>query len=118
MSAAAHRESGHRIEICGADGSLILDNPGRDYMRGFPPLFARPPNAWDPLKVSTSDEDSWQDGRALPASRLAKRVANWALGEPCGPSFSTGRCVQTLLEAARDSNKTGNCIDTSANKLG
>jgi predicted dehydrogenase len=119
MSAAAYRGSGHRIEIYGEEGSLILENPGPDYMRGFRLLLARRPNAWEPVGISTSEEDSWHDGRVLPASRLAKRFTDWALrGEPCEPSFATGMRVQSLLDAARHSNNTGGWIDTAANTPG
>jgi predicted dehydrogenase len=114
MSAAAYRGSGHRIEIYGEEGSLILENPGPDYMRGFRFLFARRPDALAPVEVPKS-EDAWRDGRVLPASRLAKRFTDWALGgEPCEPSFAAGLRVQTLIEAARESSKTGAWIDTSA----
>jgi hypothetical protein len=77
MSAAAYRGSGHRIEIYGEEGSLILENPGPDYMRES--RLLRRPNAWEPVGISTSEEDSWHDGRVLPASRLTKRFTDWAL---------------------------------------
>lgn len=43
MSAAAFPSIGHRMEVYGEDGVLILENPTPDYMRGFR------------LKVATGD---------------------------------------------------------------
>ena len=35
MSCASYLGIGHRIEFFGEDGTLVLHNPGADYMRGF-----------------------------------------------------------------------------------
>ena len=40
MSCASYLGIGHRIEFFGEDGTLVLHNPGADYMRGFE-LFSR-----------------------------------------------------------------------------
>ena len=119
MSAAAYRGSGHRIEIYGQEGSLVLENPGPDYMRGFRLLLARRPDAMAAVEVPTSGQDAWGDGRVLPASRMAKRFIDWALGGRARePSFAAGLRVQTLLDAARRSSKTGSWVSTSAKELG
>src|SRR5207342_3707159 len=39
MSCASYLGSGHRIEFYGEDGTLVLDNSGGDYMRGFRLLY-------------------------------------------------------------------------------
>lgn len=119
MSAAAYRGSGHRIEIYGEEGTLVLDNPTTDYMRGFRLLLAHRPDSFAPVEIPTSDADIWKDGRVLPASRMVKRFTDWALGGcACEPSFANGFRVQTLLEAARESSRTGAWIDTTTDKSG
>jgi predicted dehydrogenase len=41
MSCASYLGAGHRIEFFGADGALVLHNPGADYMRGFELFHAK-----------------------------------------------------------------------------
>ena len=41
MSCASFLGSGHRIEFFGEDGTLVLHNPGADYMRGFELHYAQ-----------------------------------------------------------------------------
>lgn len=113
MSAAAYCGSGHNIEVYGKDGALMLENPGPDYMRGFQLRLARRPDGLEAASV-LSDQDVWDDGRVLPASRLARRFIDWTLGGAAGePSFGIGLRVQFLLEAARKSSASGVWIDTS-----
>ena len=45
MSCASYLGAGHRIEFFGEDGTLVLNNPTRDYMRGFELYHARRPAA-------------------------------------------------------------------------
>ena len=45
MSCASYLGSGHRLEFYGEDGTLVLDNPTTDYMRGFTLSHARRPAA-------------------------------------------------------------------------
>jgi predicted dehydrogenase len=107
MSAAAYRGSGHRIEFYGEDGSLVLDNPGADYMRGFGLSLAKRPGNFEDVPVPAA-EDSWQDGRVLPASRIAGRFLDWASGGvPARPNFADGLRVLYLMDAARRSHAGG-----------
>jgi predicted dehydrogenase len=110
MSAAAYKGSGHRIEFYGEDGSLVLDNPGMDYMRGFGLRLARRPGEFEDVAVPAG-ADIWQDGRVLPASRIAGRFLDWAQGGvPAGPDFADGLRVQYLMDAARRSHAEGRWI--------
>ena len=45
MSCASYLGSGHRLEFYGEDGTLVLNNPDADYMRGFELVHARRPAA-------------------------------------------------------------------------
>ncbi|SRR6266568_4940134 len=114
MSAAAYPGSGHRIEFYGEDGSLVLENPSSDYMRGFRLLHCRRP-AKEPVPVEVSDheEGRWEDGRVLPVSRLAKNFFDWIeLNKPARPDFRDGLRVQKLLAAAQRSHQGGGWIQT------
>ncbi|HET6843659.1 MAG TPA: Gfo/Idh/MocA family oxidoreductase [Candidatus Angelobacter sp.] len=109
MSAAAFPGSGHRIEFYGEDGSLILENLSRDYMRGFR-LFCchRPDTAMTSVTVNDQEEDICDDGRILPLSRLARQFFDWIEnGKPARPDFRDALRVQELIEAARASHRNG-----------
>src|SRR5262249_8840526 len=41
VSCASFLGSGHRVELYGEDGTLVLSNPTADYFRGFELRFAR-----------------------------------------------------------------------------
>ncbi len=112
MSAAAYRGSGHKIEFYGEDGTLVLDNPGPDYMRGFSLRLARRPDDFAPVAVTAQAEDIWEDGRVLPSSRLVHGFLDWIDGgPPAEPNFAAGLRVQELLEAARQSHAKGVWVD-------
>ncbi len=109
MSAAAFPGSGHRIEIYGEDGALVLENPTTDYMRGFSlKLATREQPAWRTCSLENPADDDSRDGRILPASRLARSFIDWVVsGIPARPNFADGLRVQVLLEASRRANDTG-----------
>jgi predicted dehydrogenase len=114
MSAAAFQGSGHRIDIHGEDGTIVLANDTSDYMRGFRLLLARRPGYLEEVGTLASEPDAWDDGRVLPVSRLARRFVNWAQGGTRVESdFAAGLRVQALLEAARLSHRTGAWIDVA-----
>jgi predicted dehydrogenase len=114
MSAAAFRGSGHRIDIYGEDGTIVLENDTSDYMRGFRLLLAKRPGPLEEVGSVALEADAWDDGRVLPVSRLARRFINWAQGGPRAVSdFAAGLRVQALLEAARLAHRTGAWIDVA-----
>jgi predicted dehydrogenase len=111
MSAAAYRGSGHSIGFYGENGSLLLENPGRDYMRGFGLRLAIRPQDFLAIVIGPQDNDVWEDGRILPSSRIVNRFLDWIRdGKPAEPNFTTGLRVQSLLEDARRSHHTGQWI--------
>ena len=116
MSCASYLGISHRIEFFGEDGTLVLHNPGADYMRGFELFYAkRPAAALQPIAVSDPDDAPYPDGRIAPVSRLAKRFfdAIESGGTPA-PSFAEGYRVQRLMEAARRSHQQGHWIDCAS----
>jgi predicted dehydrogenase len=115
MSCAAFLGSGHRLEFYGEDGTLVLDNPTADYMRGFALRHARRPAgglapmpvADDPLDARFPDE-----ARIPPVSRLARRfldaIEQRALATP---GFAEGYRAQVLLDAVRRAHASGCWVD-------
>ncbi len=115
MSCASYLGPGHRIEFYGEDGTLVLNNPDADYMRGFTLWHARrPAAALEPIAVEDPVDALFADGRTAPVSRLAKRfldaIENDALAQP---DFAAGYRVQQLIDAAQRSHRMRATIDVS-----
>jgi predicted dehydrogenase len=112
MSCASYLGIGHRIEFFGEDGTLMLHNPGADYMRGFELWHARRDAPL--VRVSSDDpvDAKYPDGRIAPVSRLAKIFfdAIERGGTPT-PGFAEGYRVQQFIDAARQSHQHGTWID-------
>ena len=116
MSCASFLGAGHRIEFFGEDGTLVLHNPGVDYMRGFELFHAkRPAAALERIAVIDPVDAQYPEGRIAPVSRLAKKFfdAIESGGTPT-PGFAEGYRVQRLMDAARRSHNQGKWIDFSA----
>lgn len=119
MSCASFLGAGHRLEFFGEDGTLVLHNPGADYMRGFEIYHAkRPQAALIHIPVGDPIDAQYPDGRIAPVSRLAKRFFDAIeSGTPATPGFAEGYRAQVLIDAARRSNSQGawiNVQETSA----
>ena len=116
MSCASYLGAGHRIEFFGDDGTLVLHNPGADYMRGFELFHAKRPAA--PLaRIAVTDPDDapYPDGRIAPVSRLAKKFFDAIeSGGTATPGFAEGYRAQRLMDAARRSHSQGVWIDFAA----
>jgi predicted dehydrogenase len=115
MSCAAYLGSGHRLEFYGEDGTLVLDNPTADYMRGFRLSHARRgASALSAIEVEPDPRDAQfpADGRIAPVSRLAGRFLD-AIEQrrPVSPSFAEGYRVQVLLDAVRRAHASGRWLD-------
>ena len=102
MSCASYLGIGHRIEFFGEDGTLMLHNPGADYMRGFELWHARRDAPL--VRVATDDpvDAKYPDGRIAPVSRLAKIFFDAIeSGGAATPGFAEGyrvhhRCGTTI----------------------
>jgi predicted dehydrogenase len=120
MSCASFLGAGHRIEFFGDDGTLVLHNPGADYMRGFELFHAKRPAA--PLaRIAVTDPDDapYPDGRIAPVSRLAKKFFDAIeSGGTVTPGFAEGYRAQRLMDAARRSHSQGVWIDFAAEDAG
>jgi predicted dehydrogenase len=109
MSCASYLGSGHRLEFYGEEGTLVLVNSTSDYMRGFELLHGRrPASALVPVRVDDGLDRRFPDGRIGPVSRLATRFLDAIEGRArASPDFADGYRVQCLIEAARQSHRSG-----------
>jgi predicted dehydrogenase len=115
MSCASYLGGGHRLEFYGEQGTLVLVNPGPDYMRGFELLLAkRPAAALERIPADDPADAQYPDGRIAPVSRLAKRFLDAIeTGVPARPDFAEGYRVQQLIDAAQRSHRYGKSIDVA-----
>jgi predicted dehydrogenase len=118
VSCASYLGSGHRIELYGEDGTLLLVNTTADYMRGFELWHARrPATALERIAAGDPLDAQFADGRIAPVSRLAMRFLDAVGGASRpAPSFQDGLRVQELIDAAQRSHSAGARIDVGATR--
>ncbi len=104
--------SGHRVEFYGQEGTLVLDNPTTDYIRGFQLLYGtRASKCLNILREDSRKANDISDGRVVAVMRLANRFVNWIkIGTPSKPDLDDGLHAQRLLEIARRSHFEGGCF--------
>ena len=114
MSCASYLGVGHRIEFFGEDGTLVLHNPGTDYMRGFELFHARRPAPFERIPAEDPVDAKYPDGRIAPVSRLVKLFLDAIENRSAAtPGFAEGHRVQVLIDAARRSHQSGSWIDVT-----
>ncbi|WP_170294869.1 Gfo/Idh/MocA family oxidoreductase [Roseospira navarrensis] len=92
----------HLWHVVGAEGSLVLDNPTPDYMRGFS-LTGAGVLADEQMHDPAESEG---DGRIPPVRALAERFVAAVRGPDAAglvPGFAEGLRVQHLIAAVQDS---------------
>jgi len=110
LSSSAFLGNGHRLEIYGDAGSMVLENSDADPVRGF---RLRAGTRESGQLAATSVESGEgnnpsEDSRVTPVSRLAGRFLDWiAEGAESAPRFSAGLRSQELLHAALSSSADG-----------
>ena len=116
MSCASYLGGGHRVELYGEDGTLVLNNTSADYMRGFELLYAkRPATAVTHVGADDPFDAQYPDGRIAPVARLAKIFIDAIeKGGAAEPDFAAGCRVQQLIEAAQRSHREEKMIDVGA----
>ncbi len=106
VAADAFLGSGHRLEIYGEQGTLLLENGTTDYVNGFT------------LSVGTRETGAFSryppqplsqpDGRIGAASRIVQRFVDAIVtGTTVEPNLEQGVRVQHLMEAARAADCSG-----------
>ena len=105
-SSCSRAGNGHRIEIHGDSGALVLDNPHSDYIAGFTLSLLD-----EPGRVALREPSAWQpapgvDGRVAAVHGLVRRLGDWILrGERCSPNLGDGARIEAWLEQARTHGK-------------
>jgi predicted dehydrogenase len=113
VSCASFLGSGHRIELYGEAGTLVLWNPTADYFRGFELRLGRQgDDALKPIAIEGTEQDQFADSRSAPVRRLIRRFidACESGGSP-SPGVAEGYRVQCLIDAARRAHASGRWID-------
>ena len=107
VAADAFLGSGHRLEVYGEDGSLVLENKTADWARGFTlATGTRQIGKLVPVEVAT--EESQADGRIYPVSRIARRFLEAIRsGREATPNLRDGCRVQALMDAIRVADQGG-----------
>src|SRR5262249_49333452 len=115
VSCASFLGSGHRIELYGEDGALVLVNPTADYFRGFELRFARQgEDALKTIPIENANEEPFSDSRISPVSRLVRRLMDACeSGSPPSPGGDEGYRGQCLTDAARRAHASGRWIDVA-----
>jgi predicted dehydrogenase len=115
VSCASFLGSGHRVELYGEDGSLVLSNPTADYFRGFELMLGRRTDqALKTVAFDNADEAQSVDSRIAPAKRLVRRFLDACeSGGAASPGVTEGYRVQCLIEAAHRAHASGRWIDVA-----
>jgi predicted dehydrogenase len=115
VSCASFPGSGHRIELYGEGGTLVLANPTADYFRGFELLLGRrTDDVLKPLACDNANDTQSDDSRIAPAKRLVRRFLDACeSGAAASPGVAEGYRVQCLIEAAHRAHASGNWIDVA-----
>jgi predicted dehydrogenase len=113
MSCASFLGSGHRIELYGEEGTLVLSNPTANYFRGFELKLARQgDHALKSVSIETTDEDPSSDSRTAAVRRLVRRFVDACeKGGSPPPTVAQGYRVQCLIDAVRRAHATGRWIE-------
>jgi predicted dehydrogenase len=107
IAADAFLASGHRLEVYGETGTLVLENTTSDYARGFR-LFLGDRKAGKLLQVEVPFEDASKDGRIYPVSQIAGRfIQAIHQGGKVTPNLAHGARVQTLIDTLRLAHQNG-----------
>jgi predicted dehydrogenase len=116
ISADAFLGPGHRLEIYGEDGSLVLENPAATYLRGFTLRVAtRAGRAFE--EIPAVQPDTQPDDRIAAVSRIARRFLDAIeSGGSVTPNLEDGLRVQTLMDAARASDRGSGWQNVAPNK--
>lgn len=106
VAADAFLGSGHRLEIYGDQGTLVLENRTKDYVNGFELSVGT--RATGVFSTRPPEPPSYMDGRIGAASAIVRRFVDAILtGTAVEPNLAHGLRVQHLMAAARAADRTG-----------
>jgi predicted dehydrogenase len=106
VAADAFLGSGHRLEIYGEQGTLVLENTTTDYVNGF--TLSVGTRGSRTLETQPCEPLPYPDGRIGAAGAIARRFLDAVLsGVPVTPNLADGARVQHLIAAVRAADQTG-----------
>jgi predicted dehydrogenase len=107
IAADAFLGTGHRLEVYGEDGTLVLANASPDYAQGFIlSLGTRGTPALAPVATGSPVADG--DGRIAAVQSVARRfIDGITSGATTTPNLHDGLRVQVLMAALREADGTG-----------
>jgi len=106
VAADAFLGSGHRLEIYGDQGTLVLENRTRDYVNGFELSVGT--RATGVFSTRPAEALAYVDGRIGAASAIVRRFVEAILsGAAVEPNLAHGLRVQHLMAAARAADRSG-----------
>ncbi|MBI3011627.1 MAG: Gfo/Idh/MocA family oxidoreductase [Candidatus Omnitrophica bacterium] len=106
--------SGHRLELYGERGSLVLENANPSYVSGFR-LWQGNRNDPQLVEVPVPSQPSPDgDDRIRPVGCLVERFLTWIEeGLVSPPALQDGYRVQCLIDAAREADHTGQWVEVA-----
>jgi predicted dehydrogenase len=97
--------AGHRLEVYGDAGSLVLENRSNDYVAGFELTTTN--RSQPPVVIELPRPRAGEDGRILAVAEMARRFIDAIVGSgPMTPSLADGLAVQRLLDLARRAHRS------------
>lgn len=102
----AYLGTGHRVEIYGEKGSIILENVSRDHLGGFSLSVGMKPNAAMELVVEAVDSGGEGRVRAV-TTGIGRFVDSLLEGRQPEPNLNHGLRIQELMEIMRESDRRG-----------
>lgn len=105
----AYLGTGHRVELYGDTGTIVVENSGLDHARGFAVTLGRRSDR-TAARVPLEPDDSDGDGRIAPVASLANRFLDAIVyGTTVRPAIADGVRVAALMQAIEDAARTGQC---------
>jgi predicted dehydrogenase len=104
---------GHRLEVYGEEGTLVLENRTADYAAGFKLWLGT--RVTGSLELIACDEPvPGLDGRIAPVSKLATRFLDSILnGVEMIPNFADGLRAQLILDQMQNSSQVDHSVTTA-----
>ena len=106
VAADAFLGSGHRLEVYGEEGTLVLENRSADHANGF--VLSTGTRAAGAFSTQPPEPFPYPDGRIGAAGAIVQRFVDAVLtGTPVEPNLTHGLRVQHLMAAARAADRSG-----------
>jgi predicted dehydrogenase len=101
---------GHRLEVHGSEGSILLENSSTDHLANF--VLTRSTRS-ERITVVDERRPSTRDSRIEAVTRLVRRFVDAAMGGPAAqPSLEAGLRVEMLMDWVRESSRNGTWVQT------